>query len=85
MRLRSFFRFRLLPALLAASLAASLALPPAFANSYKRGDHTCTDFQKAEKKYQSDPTEGYAVAYAFCLLARGGEDVKALNIFIYFK
>ena len=71
MRPRPSFRSRLLPALLAAGLAASLAPSPAFANSYKRGDYTCTDFQKSEKIYRADPTGGDAVAYAFCLIARG--------------
>ena len=81
MRPRLSFRFRLLPALLAAGLAASLALPPAFAESYTRGDYFCDDFQEAKKDYQSDPTGGYAVAYALCLLARNkGDDVTALNI-----
>ena len=81
MRPRPSFRFRLLPALLAAGLAAALAPSPAFANSYKRGGYTCSDFQKAEKYYQLKPSGGYAVAYARCLLARNqGEDVKALNI-----
>ena len=80
MRPRPSFRSRLLPALLAAGLAASLAPSPAFANSYKRGDASCPDFQKYEKTYQSDPTGGDAVAYALCLLARGGEDVRALTI-----
>ena len=47
MRLHPLFRVRLLPALLAAGLAAPLATPPAFANSYKRGHTSCTDFQKA--------------------------------------
>ena len=55
MRPRPSFRSRLLPALLAAGLAASLAPSPAFANSYKRGDYTCTDFQKYEKIYRADP------------------------------
>ena len=81
MRPRPSFRFRLLPALLAAGLAAFLAAPPAFANSYQRGDASCSDFQKAEKYYQLKPSGGYAVAYALCLLARNqGDDVKALNI-----
>ena len=80
MRPRPFFRFRLLPALLAAGLALPLAPPPAFANSYQRGGYTCSDFQDTEKIYQSDPIGGVAVAYARCLLTRGGEDVKALNI-----
>ena len=80
MRLHPLFRSRLLPALLAAGLAASFFLPSAFANNYKKGDASCPDFQKYEKIYQSDPTGGYAVGYARCLLARGGEDVKALNI-----
>ena len=81
MRPRPSFRFRLLPALLAAGLAAALAPSPAFANSYKRGGYTCSDFQKAEKYYQLKPSGGYAVAYALCLLARNqGDDVKALNI-----
>ena len=80
MRPRPSFRFRLLPALLAAGLAAALAPSPAFANSYKRGGYTCSDFQKAEKRYQSKPTGGTAVAYARCLLTRGGEDVRALTI-----
>ena len=44
MRPHPFRRARLLPALLAAGLAASLATPPAFANSYKRGDFFCDDF-----------------------------------------
>ena len=79
MRPRPSFRFRLLPALLAAGLAASLAPSPAFANSYKRGDYTCTDFQKSEKTYRSDPTGGDAVAYARCLIARGKDDVRALS------
>ena len=78
MRLRPFFRRRLLPALLTAGLAASLALPPAFANSYKRGGFSCSDFQIAEKDYQ---TKSYAVDYALCLIARNqGDDVKALGI-----
>ena len=77
MRLHPLFRVRLLPAVLAAGLAASLATPPAFANSYKRGDASCPDFQKYEMKYQKG---GSAVAYALCLLTRGGEDIKALNI-----
>ena len=80
MRPRPSFRFRLLPALLAAGLAASLAPSPAFANSYKRGDYTCTDFQKSEKIYRSDPTKGYAVGYARCLIARGKDDIRALTI-----
>ena len=81
MRPRPSFRFRLLPALLAAGLAASLAPSPAFANSYERGDYSCDDFQKAEKNYQIKPTGGYAVDYALCLLARNqGDDVRALTI-----
>ena len=82
MRPRPSFRFRLLPALLAAGLAASLAPSPAFANSYKRGDFFCDDFQIAEKDYrQVKSTGGYAVAYALCLIARNrGDDVKALAI-----
>ena len=81
MRPRPFFRSRLLPALLAAGLAASLAPSPAFANSYKRGDFSCSDFQDTEKRYQSKPTGGTAVAYALCLLARNqGDDVRALTI-----
>ena len=80
MRPRPSFRFRLLPALLAAGLAAALAPSPAFANSYKRGDYSCPDFQKYEKTYRSDPTGGDAVAYALCLIARGKDDVRALTI-----
>ena len=84
MRPRPFFRFRLLPALLAACFALPLAMapaaPPAFANSYKRGHYSCSDFQRAEKHYQLKPSGGTAVAYALCLLTRGGEDVRALNI-----
>ena len=80
MRLRLSLRFRLLPALLAAGLAASLAPSPAFANSYKRGDYSCPDFQKYEKIYRADPTGGDAVAYARCLIAREKDDVRALTI-----
>ena len=81
MRPHPFRRALLLPALLVAGLAASLAPSPAFANSYKRGDFSCSDFQRAEKYYNSSPTGGYATAYALCLIARNqGEDVKGLNI-----
>ena len=81
MRPRPFFRTRLLLVMFAAGLATSLATPPAFANSYKRANFSCKDFQRAEKYYRSDPTGGYAGAYALCLIARNrGDDVRALTI-----
>lgn len=49
-------------------------------NEYKRGNLTCTDFKDAEEKYESDPTGGYADAYALCLLARGDDDLRAVSI-----
>ena len=55
-------------------------LPLAFANSYERGNIVCSDFQDSEKTYRLQPTGGYAVSYAHCLLTRGGEDPKALSI-----
>ena len=76
MRPRPFTRSRLLPALLAAGLAASLAAPPAFGNSYTRGDAQCTDFQKYEKGYQKNPYGGYALDYARCLFARWGGGIR---------
>ncbi len=56
--------------------------PSASANVYKRGYITCDNFQRIAGKYKTTPTESdYAVAYAFCLLARNaGDDVKALTI-----
>ena len=41
-------------------------------NSYKRGNWTCNDFNKAEEKYRQDP-EGYGVenVYGFCLIVAG--------------
>ena len=57
-----------------------LYLPLSFANSYKRGNLICKDFQNSERNYKSDPTDGYAGAYAHCLLARGGEDLRAISI-----
>ena len=37
-------------------------------------------FSGHRKKYESNPTDGYATAYAGCLLARGGEDLRAISI-----
>ena len=53
---------------IAAALLVPLALL-AMANSYTRGGIICNDFQNAEERYELHPTEGYAVAYAHCLLA----------------
>ena len=55
-------------------------LPLSFANFYKRGDAACNDFQDAEKKYALKPSGGYAAAYGLCLLAKGVDDVRAINI-----
>lgn len=49
-------------------------------HSYKRGNIRCDDFQKAKEKYELDSEGGYAVTYAGCLLAKGEDDVRALNI-----
>lgn len=59
-----------------------LYLPLSFANTYSKGSLTCDDFQKSEKLYNSESDIGghYAAAYAICLLARGGEDVRAVSI-----
>ena len=55
-------------------------LPSGFANVYERGRILCNDFQDAAELYRITPTD-YAVAYAFCLLARNaGDDVRALSM-----
>ncbi len=58
-----------------------LYLPLAYGNDYKKGVFRCTDFQRAKMNYDQTPDlrhrEG---AYARCLLARGGEDGKALRL-----
>lgn len=54
--------------------------PLSYANTYTRGDIHCSDFRNTESKFKSNPSGGYAVAYGICLLAKGQEDVRALNI-----
>ena len=59
-----------------------LYLPFSFANTYNRGKLECEDFQKSEKLYNSepDPNRNYATGYALCILARGGEDLRAISL-----
>ena len=49
-------------------------------DNYKKGDLICNDFQNSERNYKSDPTGGYATDYAWCLIVRGGEDLRAISI-----
>ena len=68
--------------MLAVFLFCLLYLPLSFADTYSKGTLTCDDFQNSEKLYNEKPDPGghYATGYALCLLARGGEDVRAVSI-----
>lgn len=62
---------------------AMLLLEPlgALADNYKRGNYSCTGFAEAEWLHRSEPENVYyRLAYAHCLIARGGQDHDALGI-----
>ena len=57
------------------ALAALTAVnAQAFANSYSRGILECTNFNRTEQRYRSDPENiDRRMAYALCLLTRGDD------------
>ena len=62
---------------------AMLLLEPlvALADNYERGNYSCIGFAETEQLYRSDPQNVYyQLAYAHCLIVRGGQDHGALGM-----